>query len=369
MLKWTLKNLIAEPWHLFASVSAIAGAFALVMFFEAVFAGESKQIVAYIDHSDADVWVMQKGVSNMHMATSFVSDWKAGSVGEVEGVSKVTPILYLNTVMQAGDKRWFSFIVGLEDEGQRAGPWAIVEGKSIPAHHEAIVPSVLAKITGLKLGDEVTIAGHTFNVAGLSDNTFSMANSITFITAPDLADIMSTIGSMSYFLIDAEPNVDASELALRIKNEVEKVNAIPKERFVNNDWNVAMQMGTEIIGMMTIIGGALAVLLTSFAVYSHTIRRERELAVVKALGVQNRVIYASVMTQATWLAFLGFIMATAMVWLAVPITASFVPQVTLHVTPLGLFRIGFTALLVALISCIIPVRRMLGIDPVHAFSA
>jgi putative ABC transport system permease protein len=104
MLRWTLKNLIAEPLHLVASAIAIAGAFAMVLFFDAVFAGESKQIVAYIQHIDADVWVMQKGVSNMHMATSFVWDWKADRIEQVEGVKKVTPILYLNTVMQAGNR-------------------------------------------------------------------------------------------------------------------------------------------------------------------------------------------------------------------------------------------------------------------------
>ncbi|VAW03687.1 hypothetical protein MNBD_ALPHA05-652, partial [hydrothermal vent metagenome] len=108
MFKWTFKGLLAEPVHLFSSASAVGAAFALVLFFEAVFAGESRQIVEYIQRTDPTVWVMQKGVSNMHMASSFVWDWKADSVEAVDGVSKVTPILYLNTVMVAGERNWFT---------------------------------------------------------------------------------------------------------------------------------------------------------------------------------------------------------------------------------------------------------------------
>ena len=367
MLQWTLRSLITQRLHLLASVSAVAGAFALVLFFEAVFAGESKQIVEYIQRSDADVWVMQKGVSNMHMATSFLSDWKANAVAEIEGVSSVTPILYLNTVMRAGDRNWFSFIVGLEENDERAGPWAVTEGKMLPGQGEVIVPSVLGRLAGLAMGDEVGIAGHVFTVVGFSEGTFSMANSITFVTMSDLAEVMSTIGSMSYFLVDAEPGVDGIELAARIQSEVEKVSALPAESFIEYDREIAMQMGLEIIGLMTIIGGALAILLTGFAVYSHTVRKEQELAVMKALGVRNRAIYASVMVQAVWIALLGFLLATALVFLAVPLTASFVPQVTLQVTPNALMRVGLAAIAVALISSIIPVRKLVRLDPMSAF--
>lgn len=367
MLRWTLKSLIHEPLHLVASLGAVAGAFILVIFFEAVFAGESRQIVAYLRYSDADVWVMQKGVSNMHMATSFVWDWKAEGVRGVEGVARVTPILYLNTVMLAGGRNWFSFIVGIEEGDSRAGPWTEVEGKRLPGAGEAIVPAVLARLAGLKIGDEVSIADHRFDVVGLSEGTFSMANSVTFVTMSDLADVMSTFGTMSYFLVDAEPGVDRAELAERIRREVEKVNAVPIEQFIEYDWNLAMQMGLEIIGLMTVIGGALAILLAGFTVYSHISRRERELAVMKALGVPNLEILWSVLIQSSWIVGLGFLLALALMFLATPLTATFVPQVTLHVTGPALLRVGLCAFFVTIVATIIPLRRVMRVDPATAF--
>lgn len=369
MLRWTLKSLIHEPLHLLASVCAVGAAFALVIFFEAVFAGESRQIVAYLRNSDADVWVMQKGVSNMHMATSFVWDWKADSVAEVEGVARVTPILYLNTVMQAGGRNWFAFIVGLEEGDPRAGPWTSVEGKGLPGPGEAIVPSVLARLSGLGMGDDISIAGRRLSVVGLSEGTFSMANSVAFVTLSDLAKIMSTFGTMSYFLVDAEPGVDPPVLAERIRAEVGKVNAVPLEDFIEYDWNLAMQMGLEIIGLMTVIGGALAILLTGFTVYSHISRRERELAVMKAVGVPNREILGSVLVQTSWIAALGFLLAVSFVLVAIPLTATFVPQVTLEITGPALLRVGLCALFVTIVATIIPLRKVMRVDPATAFQA
>lgn len=369
MFRWTWKSLIAEPWHLLASVGAIAGAFTLVLFFEAVFAGESKQIVAYLRQSNPDVWVMQRGVSNMHMATSFVTDWKADKIERLDGVSKVTPILYLNTVMRAGDGHWFSFIVGLDGGDPRAGPWAIADGKPLPGPGEALVPAVLARLAGLKLSDTVSIAGRSFAVSGLTEGTFSMANSITFVTMEDLAEIMSTFGTMSYFLVDAVAGVDAAGLAERIEREVPKVNAVSNDDFIRNDWAISMQMGVEIIALMTVIGGVLAVLLTGFAVYSSTERKESELAVMKALGFRNWAIYASVIIQTSAIVLLGFLLASVVVLTATPITEHFVPQVTLHITTDALLRGGLAAMLVALLACVVPVRRVVSVDPMSAFRA
>jgi putative ABC transport system permease protein len=367
VLNWTIRELFSAPQQLFASVAAVAGAFALVLFFEGIFAGESDQIVALIERTDGDVWVMQKGVGNMHMATSFVSDWKIDAVADVEGVEKVTPILYLNSAIEAGGRNWFSFVVGLEPGDGRAGPWQHAGGAKLPEAGTAIVPDIFASDAGLSIGDTVRIAGRDFAVGGFSSETFSMANSITFVSIDDLADTMSSIGSISYMMVDAAPGVDPKDLAQRIMDEVEKVNALTREEFAARDYSIAVQMGLEIVWMMTVIGGVLAVLLTGFIVYSHISERERELAVMKALGVRNRSIYASTMLQALAIGTFAFTLAAGLMFVAVPLTGWLMPKVSLAMTGEALIRTGTTALVVSLVASVIPVRRVLAVDPVTAF--
>jgi len=367
MLNWAFREMLLAPQQLFASVAAVAGALLLVLFFEGVFAGESDQIVALIDKTDADVWVMQKGVGNMHMSTSFVADWKVDAVAEVEGVARTTPILYMNSAVEASGRSWFSYVVGIELDNPRVGPWEMVQGARFPAPGGAVVPEIFASDAGLQLGDTIRIAGTDFRVDGFSGDTFSMANSINFVGMEDLADVMGTLGVVSYILVDAEPGVSAQALAERIIAEVEAVNALPRDIFVARDYSIAVQMGLNIVWIMTLIGGALAVLLTGFVVYSHVTERERELAVMKALGVRDRAIYAAVSAQALTIGGLAFATALALMAMAIPLAAEFAPKISLAITTEAVLRAGITALVVSLISAVIPVRRILSVDPVSAF--
>lgn len=305
MLHWTLKSLLREPLSLLGSILAVAGAFVLVLFFQAVFRGESNNIVSYIEHSDADVWVMQKGVTNMHMATSLIWDWKADKVAGIEGVESVSPVLFLNTVLQAGGRRWFSYVIGRRPEASAGGPWAMAAGRAAPDQGEAVIPEVLARMTGLQLGDLVTIAEQNLRVVGLSRETFSMAASITFVHAADLEEILSTIGVVSYILVKATPGIDPAALVTRIEQSVEKVTALPRTAFMRSDYELAMQMGVEVIALMTLIGGALAAIIVAFTAYSHTARLRRELAIIKAIGTRNRAVYLSVLSQAVSITLAG----------------------------------------------------------------
>jgi putative ABC transport system permease protein len=366
---WTFKSLLRSPLTLMMSVAAAACAMLLAILFEAIYAGEAKQVVAYLENADADVWVMQDGVSNMHMATSYLSDWKAHEVRDVDGVAAVESILYLNTVIDAGGKKWFSFVVGLDSASNGAGPWSMAAGRSTPGPGEAIVPEVFADMTSLQLGDTVTITDHEFRVSGFSEDTFSMGNTVIFVTKPDLEDVMSSLDIVSFMLVKAEPGFSPGVLARSIRRNVTKVNALPSSEFVENDKTMVMQMGVETIALMTIIGGSLAVLLVAFTVYSQIARQQRELAIAKALGATNRMLLMSVTAQATAITLISVLAAVLLALALVPLTDTLVPQVTLRITGSAIERIAILGVAVALIASLVPARRIARADPVTAFHA
>ena len=367
MLHWTLKSLVARPAYLLASACGVAFALMLVIFIEAVFAGESGRIVNYLQQTKGDVWVMQRGVSNMHMATSFISDWKVARIAKVAGVRKATPILYMNASIEIGGRQWFSFVVGMGDDGARAGPWRVVKGKRRPAKGEVVIPATLARITGLDVGATITLNTKKLKVVGLSAGTFSMANSVTFANADDLLDVMSAFGMVSYVLVDAEKGVDPRALAARIRRQIDKVNAVPLKDFIASDHAMAMQMGVEIIDIMSLIGMGLAIVITGFTVYSQTNRRRRELAVAKALGVRNRAVYGSVLLQAVVIALLGLVIATGLAYAGAPLIEALVPLVALTIEPEVPLKLGVLALGIAAIASLIPARQVLRLDPAMAF--
>jgi len=367
MLQWAWKTLISQRGSVLGAAFGIAGAFTLVIFFGAVFRGESSQIVAYPANVKPDVWVMQTGVSNMHMAASFLWDWKADRIAAMSDVKGVTPILYMNTVVRAGGQEAFAFIVGRLPGDERAGPWKMASGRKIQYPGEVVIPDILSDLTGVDIGDIIAITDRRFTVVGLSSGTYSSANAVMFVPFSDLEDIMSSSGTYSYLLVDAQDGVVPEVLAERIRLEVDKVNALPHDEFIENDFALAMQMGVEIILMMTIICSALAALIVGFTAYSLVTRKRQELAIAKALGTRNGPILLAVVFQSVILAMSGFFVAAAFALFVIPYIPSLVPQLTLVVSFGAIVRIGLVALLVAILGSLIPAWMVTRLDPATAF--
>ena len=367
MLLWAWKSLFVQRGSLIGSTLGIASAFILVLFFDAVWRGESVQIVAYPSHMKPDVWVMQSGVGNMHMAMSFVWDWKANVIAEMPEVKKVTPILYLNTVIRAGSQEMFAFVVGLLPDGERAGPWEMSAGREIKNPREVIIPDILSHLVGAGIGDKIYITDKEFIVVGLSKGTYSSANTVLFVPFADLEDILSSTGSYSYLLVDAKEGVDANALAQKIRADVEKVNALPHQQFITNDFAMAKQMGVEIIVMMTVICSVLAALIVSFTAYSIVMRKHQELAIIKALGMRNLSIFYGVTVQAGLVTLFGFAIAAAFAFIVIPYVPALVPQLTLSVSGSAIARLGLIALIVAVMGALVPAYMIVRTDPATAF--
>lgn len=368
MIYWSLKTLFAEPMRLIVSALAVAVSFILVIFFSAVFEGESDQMVAYLKKMEADVWVMQKGVSNMHMSSSMVWDWKADRIAKIPGVKEISAILYLNGPVKIGGKDWFSYIMGISPEYQRAGPWDVVEGKAIPGPGEAVIPEVITKLTGVKMGDEITMIDRPLRVVGLTRGTFSMASSVVFVSHEDLGDLVEGSDQFSYIMVYAEPGVSAQTLIKRIKDDVDKVNALSSKDFIESDWQLAVQMGAEILRMMTTIGTLLATLIVAFTSYSLIARKKQELAVAKALGFSNGQIYVAALCQSVVITAIGLLLTlllsyTLLTWL--PVIA---PQINLAVRLHQFIPIALITLPVAILASLIAARTVAKVDPMTVFN-
>ena len=367
--RWTLKTLLRERVSLFASAGGIAASLLVVMLLEGMFAGEAERIVAYVKRAGADVWVMQGGVSNMHMASSLMRRELARRVGSLPGVASTTPILYVSTFLTAGDHQWYSYVVGLQAGDVRGGPWAMVAGVDRPGPGEAVIPDVLARKGGLGLGDHVQMFHRRFRVVGVSSGTYSMANSITFVSYTDLADLLSAPEAASYLLVEAAPAVSATALAERIRGAVPEVNALTRDALAERDTRLAMEMGVDIVRVMTWVGSLLAGLIVTFATYSATLRRSRELGVAKALGLSNVALCRAVLLQVAAVCTLGYAMALALASGLRPIVQEFVPEVALRFPPALCVRLALATVAVAAGSALVPGWRIARLDPATVFRA
>jgi putative ABC transport system permease protein len=367
--RWAIKTLLRSRLRTLGSALAVGAAFALVIMFRAVWEGETEQLAVYLERAGADVWVMQAHVSNMHMASSFIAEGKRNEVARVPGVQSLAGILYLNTMVEAGDRQWFSYVVGLDEAGQMGGPWSVPQGRSHVGPGEAVIPETLALLTETEVGDEIQIADHRFTVVGLSAETFSATNPVTFVYAADLADLLSLTGYDSYILVRSEPDVSPGLLAGRIREEVDGVEALPTPEFVENDLQLARQMGTEVIALMTMLCAALATLLVGFSLFIHTSHNRRELVILKTLGFSNRHVYGTVLSHAVVLTGVALAFAVSAVEVLAIVGPRLAPILSLSITARALLEIGVAGFAVALAATLMLARRVARVDPMSAFNS
>ncbi len=367
MLRFALRNLWHEKVRLFTSVGGVAAALVLVLILEGAYAGSAGQMVAYIEKSDAEVWVMQEGVSNMHMATSVVPVSKAQQIGEVAGVEAVTPIVYISNVVKANGREWFSYVVGLPQDAASGGPWAMTAGQPNPRVGEVIVPQLLAEKGGVSIGQFVTLFGKDFRVVGLSKGTFSLVNSITFLAYEDLEQLLAMPGAASYFLVQVQAGIRPEQLASRIGAEVSGVNAVTKKSLAAADRIMTRQMGVDIIQLVSLIGLVTGGLVIGFTVYAATVRRSKEYGIARALGAKLRHLFGIVVLQALVIALLSGSAAIALAFLARLLVSNLAPEVPLAYPPSGLARIGIIVFGIAVVAAVAPAYRVARADPATVF--
>jgi putative ABC transport system permease protein len=367
MSKLAIKNLLQERLRLFVSVGGVAAAIVLVLVLEGVFAGSSEQLVAYIERSDADVWVMQEGVSNMHMATSVLPRTLQAPLASLPEVADAVPILYASNLIEVGGKQSFSYIVGIPPGAERGGPWAMRVGVAIPGPGEVVLPEVMVRAEGLTIGDQVTILDRPFTVVGLSEGTFSLANSVTFVAYEDMEDILAMPGTASYFLVRGAEGIAPQDLSAAVQSALPGVHAMLREELADNDRVMVNQMGVDVIRVMSFIGFAVGVLVVGLTVYTATVRRIREYGVVKALGANNGQLLRLVLIQTVAIALLSFGAAVALAYLLIPVLGYLAPEVPLLYPAGSLATWGAAIMLVALLAALLPAYRIAQVEPAVVF--
>lgn len=365
---WAVRSILHARARFLGTASAVGAAMLLVVVFRAVWEGETRQLATYPGRTGADVWVMQKSVSNMHMASSFIPRSKRVEIERVEGVDSLDAILYLNTMLEAGNRPWFSYVVGLDRVRQIGGPWSLPGDTRELGEGEAIIPETLARITDTKLGDRVRIGGRDFTVGGLAEETFSATNPITFVRAEDLADLLSLSRYDSYVLVRAAEGVSADVLAERIRTDVDGVATMTTDALVASDVELSRQMGTEVIAVMTAICGLLAVLLIGFSLHIHAAGLRRDLALLTALGFGPGAIYRSAVIQSSLLTGAGFALAVAGAGSILVVGPYLAPVLSLTLPPMILVQVGAAGLAVALVATLSVARQIVRVDPASVFN-
>lgn len=367
MTRLAFRNLFQNKIRLVISTGGVALALMLILTLDAIFAGVEKRLTIYINQSGADIFVAQRNVRNMHMASSSLPSTDIDEVKAVSGVQAVTPILYISNMVIVKDERNLAYIIGLPENAEMGGPWLMAAGTDNLKPGEAIIDASVAEKSGVGLGDKVEILGSEFKVTGLSEETVNLVNSVAFVSLADFAKQRGSPDTISFLLVKVKPGELPEDVAAHIEEQVGDVTALSRQEFAEQERRVVRDMSTDVITIMNLVGFLIGVAVMALTVYTATLARRKEYGVLKALGAHNGHLYQTVIAQALISVLLGFVMGSAITLLLSEIISRLGLGLTLEISTASLLKVSGVSLVIASIAAILPIRQIAGLDPAMVF--
>lgn len=368
MLNWVWKTLIHERLAALASAGGVALAMLLVLYLDAVFRGEADQVVAFIEKTPGEVWVLQSGIENLHMTRSRLAEqtiadvrWVADAAG-----AQVIPVVYRDALVGPDGAHRIAYVVGVSAQAPVTA-WEMAAGSAIPGVGQVVVPAAMAAQLGLGLSHSIKVGAGDFEISGLSRGTFSMANPVLFVHEQDAREILDVADGANLLIVRTSGNPET--LALAIREYSDDVEVLTREALIASDRRIALEMGGELIYLMGLIGLVVSALVVSFSSYAFVSLRQRELAIMRATGAATPALIGTVVVMSLGLALAGIVLAGLLVPLSSGLLQRFVPEVAVHFSVLEFARLSLAIVFVAMLAAIIPALRVARVDPTLVFQS
>jgi putative ABC transport system permease protein len=365
-----------------------------------VFRGMVDDARALLNNSGADLWVVQKDTQGPYAESSSLKDDVVRSIAGMPGAARATNITYFTMQVKAVEgKEARVMVVGIEPgaAGLPGQPGHLLAGRHLTRSHYEAVADVK---TGLSIGDKVEIRRHSYEVVGLTRRMVSSGGDpMVFIPIKDaqeaqflkdndavVNDRVRTAAIPAFNrpavpgLLDAVQNLQTSShnvnaVLVRVADgwSPERV-AEPIRRwkhlnvFTRSDMEdilVEKLIATSAkqIGMFLAILAVVSAAIVAFIIYTMTLGKIREIAVLKLIGTRNLTIAVMILQQALGLGVIGFAVGKV----AATIWAPVFPKFVLLLTQDAVVGFGATMIICALASTL-AIRVALRVDPAQAIS-
>lgn len=345
------------------AAAGVAVALLLVLLLGGVVTGNMSRVTAYLRSSPADVIVSQQGVRTMHMSVSALPAATVAAAQRVDGVAWAEGLHYAGGMVTTATARKLSYIFGYDPAGH-LGPAQLVQGRA-PRSGEALIDKVAADLLGVGIGGPVEVFGQFFTVSGLFENGTSMVETTTFITAADYERMWGP--SVAYVFVGGQPGVPAADISTRLAAALPQTTVQTRDQFVDSEASIVRDMAADVMQIMSTVGLLIALAVIGLTLFTLTLAKQREYAVVRALGSRAPRLGAVVLAQAGWLVGLALALAVVLTLVGSLLLASAAPSLPVEIEPASVVRVGAYALVVGALGALLPLRRVLRVDPATAF--
>ena len=359
-----------------------------------VYRGMVDDAKVLLNNSGADLWVVQQDTLGPYAESSSIHDDVYRSLLTLPGVARAANVTYLTMQVRRGQQDVRAMVVGFEP-GQPGEPEYLVAGRQLTRSHYEAVADVK---TGFRLGDRIRIRRHDYTVVGLTRRMVSSGGDpMVFIPlkdaqeaqflkdndailnegartaanptlnrpgVPGLLDAIQASQTanrnVNAVLVQLAPGVAAEQVASAVKRwkHLQAYSRSEMEEIL-----VAKLIATSArqIGMFLVILAVVSAAIVAFIIYTMTLGKIREIAVLKLIGTRNRTIAGMILQQAMGLGVIGFIVGKTVATLWAP----YFPKYVL-LEPGDALRGFMAVMLICTLASTLAIRAALRVDPATA---
>lgn len=356
-----------------------------------VYRGMVDDARALLNNSGADLWVVQQDTQGPYAESSSLRDDAYRALLGLPGVARAANVTYFTMPVRRDGSEVRAMVVGIVP-GQPGEPGYLVAGRQLTRSHYEAVADVK---TGFRLGDRIRIRRHDYEVVGLTRRMVSSGGDpMVFIPLADaqeaqflkdndaivnerartaanpalnrpgvpglLEAVQAAQGSnhnVNAVLVQVEPGSTPEQVAEPIRRW-KHLEAYTREQMEEILIAKLIATSAKQIGMFLVILAIVSAAIVAFIIYTMTLGKLREIAVLKLIGTRNRTIAGMILQQALGLGLIGFIVGKT----AATIWAPFFPKYVLLETGDALRGLLAVTLICALASTL-AIRVALRVDP------
>ncbi len=363
-----------------------------------VYRGMVDDAKALLDNSSADLWVVQKDTLGPYAESSSLNDDLYRAILAMPGVAKAANVTYLTMQVRKGDSDVRTMVVGIApgQPGITPGwPPYLVAGRQITrGHYEAMADIA----SGFHLGDRIGIRRNQYTVVGLTRRMVSSSGDpMVFIPLKDaqeaqflkdndaiwqsrrrteanpafnrpsvpglldaVIDSQSTNAFVNAVLVTLKAGYTPDEVAESIRRW-KRLTVYTRTQMEGILIGKLIATSAKQIAMFLVILAVVSATIVAFIIYSLTMDKIREIAVLKLIGTRNRTIAGMILQQSLALGLIGFVVGKIAATFSAPIFPKYV-----LLTPMDSVA-GFIAVLViCVLASLVAIRMALKVDPAEA---
>ncbi|MEA2489424.1 MAG: putative transport system permease protein [Acidobacteriota bacterium] len=344
------------------TVAGVAATVSLLLFLFAVHAGVKDGSTRYVRTAAVDIWVARKGSDNIIKSSSFLAASLAERVAKIDGVVAASPLL---RVISKGEVRGRPtstlFLFGFDPATRLGAPNEVVLQPG-----EIVLDESFARKYHLAVGDALTIQGHRFRIAGLSQGTNALLSQFGFVRFDDGGAILGFPGVTSFILVRTRG--DRAAVARRIREALPDVAVHEADDFVRyHDEELDSGVLPVFFGLAA-FGAAVGGLIIALMLYSSALERRDDYATLKALGAGQGYLLRLVVGQSLLVTAAGCIAGALFMCAITPLLLRAIPTLVLLYLPRHA-AIFPAALVIGALAAIAPLRVLQRIYPGEVFRA